>query len=363
MKTFTRLFSMAALAVLSSTAFGQFDLAVTAMSLSSTGAPNYQVPPGHNATISYTIKNVGTNVIATGQSFERAAVRNGTTILVGPNTVTLAADLAPGDSITYFTSAPYVFDASITIQNVCMVVSLDSTETDTLNNAFCRSYTVSTTANPDVAATALVINVPNNLDGFDIDNGNNTPPPIEDMTLTIENVGNMQYTLGSAFSFEISLDGEVLNATASMSSTWAPGASLNLDITNTAVIPSVPQDSGTYNVCVSFVDADDNPANDEACATFTLVDEFDVNNPDNWPLGVGEENIVESTKIYTSEQFLVIENVTSAAQVRVTDMQGKIVLNEKILENSRMNLNTASGVYLVTTRTSENIVNSVKITL
>lgn len=349
MKTFTRLFSLMVLATLSNVAFAQIDLSVTGYSTVATASG--EVPPETPITSLLSFENAGTADIP-DQTPAIIFFLNGTdTIETNPVTFNGAF---PAGGATVFGSGQFTLPGTPANVNLCGGIVLTTlAETDSTNNVLCLPFTVSTSAQVDMKANSVGIIAPTDIDGFNIDNGENTVPDITEMTATFENAGNVVYPAGYAVSYRLSLDGDTINVSGTLQEALQPGSSTTRQITNTNIIPAVPQDSGTYEYCAIVNENDENPANDIACSSFTIVDAFDVNNPDNWPLGL-EEGDVKGIDVYVSNGNLNIIGVEGATSVYITDMQGKIITSEQIRSNTTFNVDGASGVYIVTTRDAKN---------
>lgn len=358
MKTFTRLFSMAALAVLSSTAFGQIDLSITGLSTVATASG--QVPPLTPITALLSFENAGTADIP-DQTPAIIFFLNGTdTIETNPVVFNGAF---PAGGATSFSSGQFTVPGTPANISICGGIVLTTIgETDSTNNVLCLPFTVSTAAQVDIKANSVSIVAPTTLNGWNIDNGANAVPDITEMSATFENAGNVIYPAGYGLSYRIGLAGDTLNVSGTLQEALQPAGTTTRQITNTAIIPAVPQDSGTYQYCVIVNENDENPANDKACGSFTIVDAFDVNNPDNWPLGVGE-NVTEGINVFTANGNLNVAGVTGNTSVFITDIQGKVVASEQINRNTAFNVNGSTGVYIVTTKDVNGNVEITKVVL
>lgn len=349
MKTFTRLFSIIAIAGYSTFASAQIDLSVTGLSTVATATG--QVPPATPISMLLSFENAGSGDIP-DQTPAIIFFLNGIDT-IETNSVFFNGAF-PAGAATSFPSDKFTVPGTPVNISLCGGIVLPTLgETDSTNNVLCLPFTVSTSAQVDLKANSVTIVEPTNLDGFDIDNGNNTVPDITSMTATFENVGNVVYPAGYAISYRLGLDGDTLNVSGTLSAALEPGGTTTRQITNTAIIPAVPQDSGTYQYCVIINENDENPANDKACGTFTIVDAFDTSNPDNWPLGI-EESAKNGVRAFSANGKLNVIGVNDETYVQITDMSGKIISAETIRKNSTFSVNGASGVYIVTTKDAEN---------
>jgi len=319
------------------TAQAQLDLACTNYYVSAAGTT---VPPGHNSNVTFVVENTGANPIPSGTGVVISVFRSAT-LMVGPDTLYFNGALNAGDSASG-SVGPLTFDASIPSQNICVTAYLVGGETDSTNNQKCRLYSVSSTVESDLACDELTIDDPTDLDNFDIDNGDNTVPNIEEMTLKIKNTGDVSF-VNETINFVISLDGTDLNAVATLS--IASGDSLDLTINNAAVIPTSPQEEGYYEACVAIVAFDDNINNDTACAGFTIIDTY-IPPP---PIGIEELN--NNFAMYTLGNKLVLEGVADDMYLVMSDVQGRQVADYTIIEDKTIDLgHLPSGVYVVSSR-------------
>jgi hypothetical protein len=358
MKTFTRLFSLMVLATLSNVAFAQIDLSITGYSTVATASG--EVPPETPITSLLSFENAGTADIP-DQTPAIIFFLNGTdTIETNPVTFNGAF---PAGGATVFGSGQFTLPGTPASINLCGGIVLTTLpETDSTNNVLCLPFTVSSSAQVDMKANSVSIVAPSNLDGFNIDNGENVVPEITEMSATFENAGNVIYPAGYAVAYRLGLDGDTINVTGGLAEALLPGSSTTRQITNTNIIPAVPQDSGTYEFCAILRENDENPANDKTCGTFTIIDQFDVNNPDNWPLGL-EESDVKGIDVYVSNGNLNVIGVDGTTSVHITDMQGKIITSKQINRNTTFNVDGATGVYIVTTRDANNAIVISKVVL
>ncbi len=118
-----------------------------------------------------------------------------------------------------------------------------------------------------------------------------------------------------------------------------------MEISNTAIIPALPNEVGSYTMCVSLVGSDDEPNNDETCFGFTLVDLY-IPPP---PVGV-EETMNESYVVAFTNDFISVSNVTSGLNASIVDLNGRVIATEAINTDKKIDLSTlTSGVYFLQT--------------
>lgn len=341
MKHFTLLTLVAAF-ILSSSSFAQTDLQLNSFRISSTSGN--EVPPNHVTEVSYTIQNTGTVAIPQGAVFIRT-VSNGTNPVVGPDNITLNAALAPGDSITYTTSSPYTF-TSLAMENVCLSTFLDTsfTETDTLNNIICQQYQVSSAVNVDIAIINTTIVSPNDLDGHDLDNGDEPAPDIGEISFQMVNLGDLAYLANTTYNIDVYIDNDVISGFGNPGQVLNPGDTSGvLSTTEAALIPETPQEVGTHEFCVEYTGGDDVGSNDADCAEFELIDTY-VPPP---PFGV-EEGVNANLKIFASNGNILVTGIIEPIDLTVMDMAGKLVTVQSMNSDGIVPMTeTAKGVYMI----------------
>jgi hypothetical protein len=358
MKTFTRLFNLFICAAIANTAFAQTDLSVTGLTTLATATG--QISPSSPTFLRLEFENSGVDVIPSGAT-ALVFFLNGTDTIQTINGV-FDGNIAVGGVVTA-TSDPFTLPPTPANITLCAGIIMTSVaETDSTNNLICLPFTVSTAAQVDLKANSLSIVAPTNIDGFNIDNGQNDVPKFTELSAEFENAGNVIYPVGYQIAYKIGLAGDSINVIGTLASELLPGGTTTRTINNPALIPAMPQDSGTYDICVVIKEDDENSANDKACASFTIVDAFDVNNPDNWPLGI--ENTTDAgVQVFVSNGKLNVAGVQGSTTIQVTDISGKVVANETINRDSSLTINSVTGVYIVTTKDANGNVEITKVVL
>lgn len=355
MKIFTRipLTITASLLLLSSTVFGQFDTGVSDLRVSST--PNNTVPANFLSSIYFTLTNIGT-ALTTNETVVAGVIINGDTAF-GPLSISgnipsgteinMPHDLVNQNNelITFF----YEFDPAEPFHAICAFAFVEQGENNPANNFICRdTMFVNTSAANDWAADDLTLHEPSNIDGFDIDNYENTVPDLDSLTATFTNIGNMTYTQRTPLSYRIGLNGDTSDVTGFLANDLAPGESTTRVINNPAILPAVPQDSGTYALCaIANALGDQVSANNSSCDSFTIIDSYNPFAPGNWPTGQDEVE-GESLNIIPTMDNVLITGVENSTIITVTDMQGRIIDMSEINKNGSINLEAqATGIYVI----------------
>ncbi|MEX2597365.1 MAG: T9SS type A sorting domain-containing protein [Salibacteraceae bacterium] len=339
------LFSLLTFSI-SSTQAQTYDLSVVSVGAAST-ATN-QVPAGMASPLEFTIRNNGANDIPTGTLFYVAITTN-LNPFVGPDTFQFTQPFAAGSEILLTSTANYTFEPGTPVVDICgSAYFADSTlESDPSNNILCDQFSVTSAVSIDWSCDLVTIHEPTDLDGFDIDNYENTVPEIDSLTFTVTNNSQVVFNEGYELNFILSLNGDSVNLTGSFGSSVGANESRTF-IVNPNSIPDVPQDSGTYDVCVSVNAAlDEVDSNDVSCDDFTIIDSYDPFKPGNWPSG-REEVAGNSISITPVLDQVKLEGVNNPTSVVITDMQGKTVNRLNVNTNTNVSLsNQAAGVYVI----------------
>lgn len=330
------------------TVVGQtYDLAVTAVATASN--PSNEIPAGMVAPISLTIANNGSNDIPTGTEFWVAIEVNGT-YFINPDTFVLTGAFGAGAEATLTSTTGYSFEGSTPNYEICGEAFFSNTalEANANNNTFCDDFLASSGAHNDWAALSVSIEEPTNLDGFDLDNETNTVPDLDSVVLILQNNSNITFPGFYGVNYQLALDGDTTNVTGFLGAPLAPGEMTTRIVSNAAVLPTMAQDSGTYDFCVIVVEEGDNvDSNDVTCESFTIIDSYDPFNPANWPLGQ-EEVAGKTLKVVPLLDAVDIQGVSNGTRVTLTDMSGRIIRKMNITEDTRIDMNDEkSGVYII----------------
>lgn len=362
MKIFTRLFFCLTL-VWGATAVAQpYDLAVA--DVNTAASANNEIPANFESRISLTIENAGANDIPTGTLFS-VGITVGAAVVV-TDTLQLAQDLVAGTNFVLYSTAEYFFDAAVPQPMICgSALMIGVPDEDSLNNATCKTYQVTTAVTHDMQAVNVVVVSPDNLDGFDIDNGNETPPQLDTVNAFFRNDGDIILPVGYTLSYELNLGSQSTAVVGTLQATLSPGQSTTRNIFNPQVLQNIniPSSVGTYNLCVKVTeDLDVDSTNDESCFEFEIIDSFDPSDPKNWPTGLAEveEN---GLKVFFANGFVNVEGVQSQTEVQVMDITGKVVASDVLSRDGRLALDNASGIYVIHVRDAENNVRTERISV
>lgn len=352
---------MLAALVATSSLFAQtYDLGV--LNVTTSASTLNQVPDGFQSPIGLTIENVGTVAIPAGTPISLIMTVNSTIFLA--DTLAFTTDIPAAGTSSLWSTANYTFDGltpNVTICGIAYVVGF--ADDDSTNNTNCDNYTVTTAVSADLSATSITIIDPTNLDGFDLDNETETPPSLMEVNAIFTNNGDITYMAGYDISYDLYIGASSISLFGSLGSPLAPGQTTTRIISDPTLLPVVPEDSGTYELCVQLNDASDAvESNDTACLAFTIIDSYDPFNPSNWPLGVSNLNEDEISVFYAND-FVVVEGITAQTNVRVMDVAGNEVMSEVLTSNGRLSLNAASGIYIVQAIQNGNLIKTQRVSV
>lgn len=321
------------------TASAQYDLEATELRTMST--TSNQVPPNVPLILTLVFENTGTADVP-DQSTALLVFLNGNDTL---QTVlgTFNGAMAQGASYS-FNSDPVTLPATPPLVAFCGFVILDVLgETDSTNNLVCDSFQVSSSAVVDLKAVGLSVNAPNDLEGFDVDDGDEQPDPITDVHSVWQNAGNVTFPAGFVIPYVYEFDGnQTLIFQGTLQADLPPGDSS----TRPAVDPSftVPAEEGNYEICVYNVYGDNDLSNDTICWSWTMIDTY-IPPP---PVGLEENTIKADLNVFQVNKTLWIKNVSGDLDISVTDMNGRIVASKHLFEDGSISLETsAAGVYVI----------------
>lgn len=354
MKNFTRFALILGLVTLSSSLLAQFDSGVSNIRVSST--PNGTVPANFTSSIYYTLTNAGA-ALTPNETLVTGVIINGDTAF-GPLSISgnipSATDIncphglidGNGNAITFY----YQFVPTEPYFAICVFSFISQGETNPSNNFVCLdTMYVNTGAQNDWSADEIILHEPTTLDGFDLNNNNNDPvPALDSLTATFTNIGNMTYTQRTPLSYRLALAGDTTNVQGVLANDLAPGESTTRVINNPQILPAVPQDSGLHNLC-AIVNVINDPvaANNVTCTSFRIIDSYNPFAPGNWPLGQ-DEIINADLSITPVQEQVLIQGVNNNTIITVTDMQGKVIEVNEVIQDANVNLSERSaGVYVI----------------
>ncbi|GAB4377427.1 MAG: hypothetical protein Kow0075_05900 [Salibacteraceae bacterium] len=214
------------------------------------------------------------------------------------------------------------------------------------------TYLATDSINNDWSAVEINVVDPQNLDSFDLDNNTNTPPPLREVSVTLRNNGELTYVFGTPVHYSLLIDSQPPSPVsyAVDDNLFHPGSETVRHITNSAVLPMIPATVGTHTLCgVIHTPLDSIMNNDTVCQSFTLVDNYDPNDPKNWPNGTDELVKNGQMKIMDDHNQLVISCENAIGRLQIIDLTGKLVLDESFHSETRLARNMLRpGLYVAT---------------
>lgn len=319
----------------------QSDMAVIDIKASSD--VNNWVPEGLNTTLAVTIQNMDSIAIPAGDSVY-LSIQTGlymasawVTLDNGLDTMQMHTHNFGGDNRLTFT------ETMDTTAIMAMVTHLN--DTNLTNNQYEETFYASTIVNNDWYAGPIEIIEPSNLNFFDVDNGTNVPPPLSEIEVSLINNGTVTYLEGTLIEYEIYVDNDVRQLSGEVTSDVASGETSVRIVSNKAVLPVIPDSVGTYQLCARSLTPNDlTPNNNAACMVFKIIDNFDPEDPNNWPFAT-EEIEAEQAHMFVSNRNLVVETRNNHT-LEIIDLSGKVIHSETISGNSKLALDhLSSGIY------------------
>ena len=347
MKNFTRFILALSMISTFGVANAQYDL--TANSITATATSSNEVPPGTPIVLTLEFENTGPQLIP-DQSTALLVFLNGTDTIQTIEGV-FNGDMAVG-AIYTFNSDPFTLPATPPNVNLCGFILLTSSpELDSTDNLVCDAYTVSTTANLDIKTKGLVMVSPTaqDLDSFDIFDGDNTPPNITGVYAEFKNNGNITFPAGFGIPYAYEFEGNVVVYLGTLTAAMAPGDST----TRPTVDPSfmIPTEFGDYEICLFNYYGDDELGNDTLCHQWTMIDTYTPPPP----VGVEENSFVSNQTMFYYNRALYVKNVRNAVNITVVDASGKIFTQSTMIEDGSISFEDAvPGVYVVQSTNSAN---------
>jgi hypothetical protein len=243
------------------------------------------IPVGLRSSMAVTVRNadslaleagdtVGLNITIDGEWYSHEWV--------------LSAPLMGGE-IAYVNFGPgnvHAFDEESSFNDVRAWLHFGA-DTIAANDTLEAVYQTSFFSTNDWAGIEMEILSPD-LDSFDLDNGTNTPPAIDEARVVLKNMGMVTYLQWTPIHYAIILGSDTTMVSAVLAdSNIAPAQSTTRYLSNPALFPTLPDSVGNYAICVQATEVIDfNSTNDVACFDFAFVDLYDPNDPTNWPFGI-----------------------------------------------------------------------------
>ncbi|MEZ4722634.1 MAG: T9SS type A sorting domain-containing protein [Flavobacteriales bacterium] len=324
----------------------QSDLSITDIRFSSDNSN--QIPGGIQTTFSVTLLNNGPLTLATGDTTHISVVYG---IEFHTMEYILTTDLDSGETMTlnFGESHRVTFDASIDTITVSASISCNQ-DPNSVNDLLAEEFYIQTSINNDWKSKGITIVSPSNLNGFDIDNGTNIPPPLTEINVELNNNGTVTYLQGSIIEYQIFINDDIRSLEGVIKdSDVEPGQSTVRVITNQAKLPAIPIDTaGAFQLCAKTMAASDNvSSNDASCLIFTMVDNYDPNDPINWPQGT-DERALSNSDIYAADGSIVIKTTASDYSFSLFDLSGKLVMSDRFTRDTKVNVKSFnSGVYFI----------------
>jgi hypothetical protein len=328
--------------ILVHTALAQSDIAVIDINASSD--QNNWVPEGLTTSLEVTIQNADSIAISAGDSV-LITVQYG--VFVADAWVTLNSGLDTMETYTHNFGSDKTITFNSSMDTATLIgMATHLSDTNLANNQFEETFFASTIVNNDWHAGPIKILKPSNLNFFDIDNGTNIPPQLSEIEVSLINNGTVNYLEGTLIQYEVYVNDDVraLDGTIAAGGVGNGEKSIRV-ISNQAVLPVIPDSVGTYQLCArTTVPNDLTQENNAACMIFKIIDEFDPEDPSNWPFATDEIE-AEKARMFQSNGVLNIETHLSYS-IEIIDLSGKIIRTEKQVGNYKMNMNNLSaGLY------------------
>jgi hypothetical protein len=350
MKNITKIvLAGAALLVSAGISKAQYDVGV---SMITSPAPGSTI----NTVLTYPIDIDFTNYSATaipgGTGVEVHFLANGSPITGSPVTgfSLPTAGLAGGASIG-FNGLTFRFNipANSGTVRICYGVNVvGASDPNKVNDTLCATYNVDPGTDIDLGAKDFKIVAPAILAGGTV--GSNGEQ-ITEMTVTLDNKGTITLPSGFAVPFNFYIQGGApLAANAVLTTSLAPGASQVFPVTNTAVIPFLPE-GGAFSICASVVIANDIDAtNNETCTDYVSAVGIEE---------VANETALSALYFNNSDRTLQVtfgEHVSGNVTMLITNMSGQTLREVNVRANGqkeRLNLSDlANGLYMMNLYTS-----------
>ena len=334
--------------------YAQIDIAVIDVNISSNLAN--QTPIDLTTGVEISIENMGPNSLAVGDTVLASISYNNSLI---QHAFELEAALDSGSVTTLAFGPTNRIDILSTWDTIAfeahIQVSGDSVDS---NDFYHEEYYATTAINNDWSGAEITILAPSNLNNFDIDNGTNVPPPLSSIEINLVNNGDVTYLEHSILDYTIYLGNDESSLRASIGAGGVSGGETTTRlVSNQAVLPSIPDSAAVHQLCVRTEAAQDATANNDAsCKVFTILDNYDPNDPNNWPWAtpeIGEYN----TSLFVANDNLIVRTEASRYDLLIFDLSGKAVHQSAQEGNAQVTLDVLSnGLYfarIITPETTE----------
>jgi hypothetical protein len=346
MKNITKvaLAGLALLATVGTTKAQSYDVGVSAINSPTAGSTI-------NTVITYPIDIDFTNYSATaipgGTQVEVHFLANGSPITGSPVTgfALPSAGLAGGATIG-FNGLSFRFNIPAVAGpvRICYGVTVvGATDPNHANDTLCATYNVDPNTDVDLGVSALGIVDPVVLPGGTIGANGET---ITEMTVTITNHGTITYPAGYALPYSLYVQGGTPNTVnAILAADLPPSGTTVRQITNTAIIPFVPE-GGPFSLCASVVVTNDIDANNNiTCTDYVSA------------VGIEEvENETALSAIYFNNsskdlQITFGDHVSGNVTIMITNMAGQTMRELTVnASNQKEYINLgdmANGLYMM----------------
>lgn len=282
-----KLYSTLAAILLSLSALAQADLSVSDIHISSDSMN--RVPLSVVTGLGMTVYNVDTGIaLPPGDSLWVELNGPGITLA---QWVHLDSGLQPMASHAIYFGAANAISLDTNIDTFSLVATVTHlNDTIDSNDLLTAVYVHTADLNNDWSVSNIDVIAPANIDSFDLDNGTNMPPPLSSVNVSLSNEGHVNYVRGTRLDYEVFIgsDAHPLYGFVNEASIGTGAASVR-SVTNQAALPLLPDSVGSYELCATvFVATDTNASNDTYCHAFALVDNYDPDDPANWPQGIIE---------------------------------------------------------------------------
>jgi len=334
--------------------YAQIDIAVIDVNISSNLAN--QTPIDLTTGVEISIENMGPNSLAVGDTVLASISYNNSLI---QHAFELEAALDSGSVTTLAFGPTNRIDILSTWDTIAfeahIQVSGDSVDS---NDFYHEEYYATTAINNDWSGAEITILAPSNLNNFDIYNGTNVPPPLSSIEINLVNNGDVTYLEHSILDYTIYLGNDESSLRASIGAGGVSGGETTTRlVSNQAVLPSIPDSAAVHQLCVRTEAAQDATANNDAsCKVFTILDNYDPNDPNNWPWAtpeIGEYN----TSLFVANDNLIVRTEASRYDLLIFDLSGKAVHQSAQEGNAQVTLDVLSnGLYfarIITPETTE----------
>lgn len=221
----------------------------------------------------------------------------------------------------------------------CAIVTAQGDNNQT-NDSSCVNLTVLPTPNLDFGVTDLSVFV----DGNELKAGDEIQigSAIDSAKVEITNFTTAMFAIGFPLRYQFNLGDSTTVFNATTNGFLANGTTTRV-IANPIAFDGLPTTAGNYEICATtLVTNDANNANDGNCGTSS---EYKFVSPTS----ITEIGIQAELNVNTFGNKLHInQNELNYTNLQLINMEGKVVLNQKIALNNQINVaNLSAGVYMV----------------